>query len=203
MGHKVDQWTIAHNPTCAEEGSETGYCSVCEKEVTQPIAKLDHTPGDWTIATEATYDSSGTKTQICTVCGQEISKKSYTLSEDERIAYYKKDCTPVSYDDLYRYPDTYQGKRISCTVYIKDVETLDSAIFEDQYVGTLNGNTISVFDGRNVKEPKLRAGDTVVIYGEGRGYNTQFSYQSGLLGLPKNVQTEKIPSITIIYVDIR
>ena len=65
----------------------------------------------------------------------------------------------------------------------------------------MDGKSISITDGREVKEPKLREGDSVVIYGVGDGYNTQYSYEKGLiLGLPKNIESEKIPNIKMLYV---
>lgn len=78
---------------------------------------------------------------------------------------------------------------------------VDSFLFEDLYEAKLDGKSISITDGREVKEPKLREGDSVVIYGVGDGYNTQYSYEKGLiLGLPKNIESEKIPNIKMLYV---
>lgn len=86
------------------------------------------------------------------------------------------------------------------TVIITEDE-VDSFLFEDLYEAKLDGKSISITGGREVKEPKLREGDSVVIYGVGDGYNMLYSYEKGLiLGLPKNIESEKIPNIKMLYV---
>ena len=37
-GHRVEQWTVTLDPTCATDGQRTGTCTVCREEVHQVIA---------------------------------------------------------------------------------------------------------------------------------------------------------------------
>ena len=37
-GHRVEQWTVTLDPTCATDGQRTGTCAVCREEVHQVIA---------------------------------------------------------------------------------------------------------------------------------------------------------------------
>lgn len=37
-GHRVEQWTVTLDPTCATDGQRTGICTVCREEVHQVIA---------------------------------------------------------------------------------------------------------------------------------------------------------------------
>lgn len=204
LGHESDKWKVVKKATCSEEGEEKGVCSVCGEEVTRPIPKKEHVEGNWKIDFEATDTTTGARSKYCKVCGEKITTESYWLTEEEKIEYYKKDCESVSYDNLIRYPEKYENTRIKLTCSIAEVETVDSWIFEDQYEGKMGGNIISIMDKRTVKEPKLRAGDTVTIYGVGAGYNTMFTYQKGVFtGLPKNVETEKIPCVDMVYVTIK
>ena len=201
LGHVSDEWSVVEEATCSKEGSEKAICTICGEEVTRSIPKTEHTEGDWEITVEASDKSNGRRVKKCTVCGEELASESYSLTEEEKREYYKKNCESVSYDDLIRYPDKYKDTPIKIKVKIKDVETVDSMLFKDQYEGILNGKSISIMDDREVKEPKLRAGDSVTIYGVGAGYNTQYTYQKGLiLGLPKNIESEKIPCVSMLYV---
>lgn len=201
LGHTVEKWKTITKATCSEEGEEEGKCSVCGESVMQSIPKIEHVKKDWEITDVNVAAGTATKVMKCSICDAVIETKAYVLSADEKMDYYKDSCESVSYDDLIRYPDKYNGKPIKVKVTILDVETVDSVIFEDLYSAKLNGSTVSIFDGRDVKEPKLRKGDTVTIYGVGDGYNTEYTYRSGLiLGLPRDIETTKIPSIKIKYV---
>ena len=37
-GHRVEQWTVTLDPTCATDGQRTGTCTVCREEVHQVVA---------------------------------------------------------------------------------------------------------------------------------------------------------------------
>lgn len=60
VGHKVTRWTTTQEPTCEENGTKTGVCSVCNQEATVAIAALGH---DYDYSTE-------TEKYINTPCGQ-------------------------------------------------------------------------------------------------------------------------------------
>ena len=93
------EWTVTKDETCTDEGSKTGVCEVCKKEVTEKIdvkehsyseswtkdasghwhacvcgAKKDfeeHTYDTWKVVQEATCTQAGKKTVWCTVCEYE------------------------------------------------------------------------------------------------------------------------------------
>lgn len=105
----------------------------------------------------------------------------------------------VSYDDLLRYPDTYKEKKIKVTVKVSRVEP-DGIIFDGEIEAKLSGESVSLYDCRNTKEPKLREGDTITIYGYGNGVTTvKVKDTSGII--PKTVDKYDIPSINMMYID--
>lgn len=76
-GHTVDKWTVTKQPTCVEEGTKTGHCSVCNQDVTETIEKTGHTiDTEHPIKTEDKTESDGHiyKTYACSVCGQQTTQ---------------------------------------------------------------------------------------------------------------------------------
>ena len=93
------EWTVTKEATCTEEGTKTGTCKVCKKEVTEKIDVKGHSYSEsWTkdasghwyecvcgakkdfeehtydigkVAQEATCTQEGKKTVYCTVCEYE------------------------------------------------------------------------------------------------------------------------------------
>ena len=106
VGHTAD-WTVTKEDACTEEGEETGKCTVCKKDATQKIAKLDHTPGEWVVTEEAGWNVKGTRTRSCTACGTSIETEEYELSDEEAENGFKASCQSFSYDQIARDSDTY------------------------------------------------------------------------------------------------
>lgn len=80
-GHTVDKWTVTKQPTCVEEGTRTGHCSVCDKDVTETIEKTGHTiDAEHPIKTEDKTETDGHiyKTYACSVCGQQTTQITHT-----------------------------------------------------------------------------------------------------------------------------
>lgn len=76
-GHTVENWTVTKQPTCIEEGTKTGHCSVCDQDVTETIEKTGHTVDtENPIKTEDKTESDGHiyKTYFCSVCGQQTTE---------------------------------------------------------------------------------------------------------------------------------
>lgn len=110
-----------------------------------------------------------------------------------------EEATTPTYDDLLRYPDSYKEIKIKVDVKIVRVEP-DGIIFDGDIEATLSGETVALYDGRTTKEPKLREGDSVTIYGYGKGTTTvKVQDVSGIL--PKTVDKYDIPAIDIRYID--
>lgn len=80
-GHTVDKWTVTKQPTCVEEGTRTGHCSVCDQDVTETIEKTGHTiDTEHPIKTEDKTETDGHiyKTYACSVCGQQTTQITHT-----------------------------------------------------------------------------------------------------------------------------
>lgn len=202
-GHVADNWVTQTEATCAEVGLEVGHCKVCNVEMRRSIKRPDHTPGEWVTETEATDQEPGMRVLTCTECGEQIDSEKYELTEEEKMDYYKSDCATVSYDDLIRYPEKYKETKITCIITIEEIQTVDSFLFKDHYKAVMGEKLLSVYDDREVMEPKFMPGDRVEIYGFGKGYDTVYTYEkSDLFGLPTNIDTQKVPSIGIRYAQI-
>lgn len=113
---------------------------------------------------------------------------------------FKENAESPTYDDLDRYPETYKDKKIKVTITIDEVGTQESFLFADSYRGKMSGKEILIYDKREVKEPKLRKGDTVTIYGYGNGLS-EIKVQDKSGWIPKTVEKYKVPSIQIEYIE--
>lgn len=111
----------------------------------------------------------------------------------------------VTFEDLRRNPDTYEGKPLKMTIQVKKVD-VDGVIFNGAVWASYNGNQIIVYDYREIREPRLMAGDTITIYAEGNGFSTIKTYEkgTGLFGsdLGANVvKEEEVPCVKMKYTD--
>ena len=73
-----EEYTVDKEPTCAEEGTESIHCSVCEavKEGSaRTIEKLAHTYGEWEIVKEAKCTEAGSRKKVCADCGDEVTEE--------------------------------------------------------------------------------------------------------------------------------
>ena len=93
------EWIVTKEATCTEEGTETGTCKVCKKEVTEKIDVKGHSFGIWTTTKEATCTEEGSKTCVCEVCKKEVTEKidakghSYSGSWENDDKNHWKECT--------------------------------------------------------------------------------------------------------------
>ena len=63
--HTWGAWRITKEPTCAETGTKTRICTVCDQVETAAIDKRDHRAGAAATCTAA---------QFCTVCGEKLAE---------------------------------------------------------------------------------------------------------------------------------
>lgn len=70
LGHNVEEWKTTKKATCTEEGEKQGICTRCGENITESIAKTDHSYGDWTVTKEATCSEEGSKERTCSQCGE-------------------------------------------------------------------------------------------------------------------------------------
>ena len=72
-----ESFTIDKPATCAEEGSKSIHCSICDavKDGSEiVIQKTDHTFGGWNTTKEAACTEDGIHEKACTVCGNKVTE---------------------------------------------------------------------------------------------------------------------------------
>lgn len=111
----------------------------------------------------------------------------------------------VSYDELRRNPDTYNGQPLKMTIYVTEVET-DGWVFPGAIWAQYNGYEVIVNDSREIREPRLLSGDTIIIYAEGNGLSTIQTYEkgTGIFGsdLGANVVDEReVPCVSMLHTE--
>ncbi len=124
-----------------------------------------------------------------------------------------KDSTQViGYEDLYRYPETYESTPLRMNATITKIEDskLLGITYSLSYWATYEGETVILYDDRSVQEPTLKVGDKVTAYGYGDGKSTidikQKEYQGSLLigfSYNKTVDSYYVPRIKVEHFDIR
>ena len=72
--------TVVKEATCKEEGAQDVYCDVCKMVVrTEPIEKIEHTPGEWVID----EDAPCVERIHCTVCDEIIEEKEADIEKHD------------------------------------------------------------------------------------------------------------------------
>ena len=129
----------------------------------------------------------------------ENAKNNWNNELSEYLDYFKATAEHVTYDNLMRYPDSYREKRVVVAAVIEDVEP-DGILFNGKIKANMDGNELLINDGREIREPRLQAGDSVTIYGFGKGLaNVKVKDGSGLFA--ETVYEYSIPEISIRYVE--
>ena len=77
-GHSWNEaYTTDIESTCAEEGSESIHCSVCNavnETTVRAIEKKEHIYGEWTVTKKATCTGEGSRKKNCTNCGDTVTE---------------------------------------------------------------------------------------------------------------------------------
>lgn len=137
-----------------------------------------------------------------------IEEVTTTISLDE----YKACATQVSVQDLFRYPDSFNGQYITGTAKITQVDKDDifGYTYSQMYFAIMDGETIILDDIRQVKEPTIKEGDTIVFYGKGDGLIDidvkTSAYQGSLVfgfSYDKTVDIYEAPQIDVDYFEIK
>lgn len=115
---------------------------------------------------------------------------------------FQKEAQEVTYDDIYRNPETYSGVPIKITLYVDEYDTAYLGLV-DVYYCKIDGKDVYVEDYRTVKEPTIASGDTVIIYGYGSGMATLTESQKNIIGITTDSQKSQIPSIDMHYVELQ
>lgn len=129
----------------------------------------------------------------------DAAKQNWEDGMENYIEEFKAVAEKPTYDDLMRYPDSYNESKVVVSITITKVEP-DGMIFDGKIQATMNGEEILISDGRENREPRLQEGDMVTIYGFGKGLATVKEYdKSGII--PKVVNKYNIPEISIRYLE--
>lgn len=153
-----------------------------------------------TTITDAKITETGEKAQESYEALKAEYEEAQKLAAEKFEEEFRETAQEVTYDELSRYPDKYKSEKIKLTVNITDVEPEKYLIFAGYYKATFEGKEITVYDERDVKEPKLLDGDTVTIYGYGNGLTTVKQKRQGLI-FDETVNEYTIPSIAIKFLD--
>lgn len=131
LKHQFSDWKVTKKATCTEKGIEKRVCTNCKKEETREFARESHKLSNWEIIKEATYSDSGTRIRKCKVCGQEVKRETYSLSEEEKITWLKKNSKSNLYQDLARSPSQFKGQYVRFDCHI--LQIVSETKSEDQY----------------------------------------------------------------------
>lgn len=113
------------------------------------------------------------------------------------------DAESVSYEELLRYPDTYKDKKVKIELDITEVES-DGAIFNGTVTGVVPGteDEVALYDYRENREPRIREGDKLIIYGVGnKTVTVKVKDGEGLFA--KTIDEYYIPCLYIQYINFR
>lgn len=133
-------------------------------------------------------------------------------TEEEAEFNFKENCTFVSYEDLLRYPVTYETTsiKLNCKIDKVEISKLLGIKYATVYWGILDGQTIIIHDTRVIQEPTLREGDSITVFGYGNNLDIidkkQKAYQGSLLlgfSYNKTIDTYEVPSVNLKYVEFR
>lgn len=119
---------------------------------------------------------------------------------------YISQCEAADYKTLVDYPKASKGKQIVLEVTIKNV---DKGLFSSSIQALVGGDTekpVSLLDNRKVKEPALKVGDTLTVYGTADGVSTVSVTEenSGWFGtnfLNKKTGEYDVPIVKVFYTD--
>ena len=103
----AENYTVDREATCAEVGSESIHCTVCDatnEATVRAIPKKEHTYGEWKVTVEATCTKDGSKERVCADCGNKetetipatghVWNKEHTVDKEAT-------CTEVGYESIH------------------------------------------------------------------------------------------------------
>lgn len=180
------------------------------------LQDLDCTLADYSIKYEFSESPKGT------IISQDIAPNTelkmtyhpsfYVSVSKGTIDSYKSSAEIISYDDLYRLPESYRNTilKLDCIVSKIEKDDILGYTYSTVYWCVYNKETIIIYDERNLQEPTLKEGDHIVVYGLGNGLSKidikQKEYQGSLLiGFSYNatVDSYEVPCISAEYIEIK
>ena len=196
LGHKIESWTITQEASCTVAGSKQGICTTCGETAVQDIPLKDHSPSDWVITVEPTETSEGTHEKTCKVCGKTLETEKFSMSAEEIEARYKNNCQKISYKNLERTPDKYEGQNVKFSGYVVQVcSEASSPLYYSTYRVATSGrynNVVYIYVDNYGSGERILEDDYITFYGE---YDGLYSYTT------VRGDTLSIPSVDVRYVD--
>ena len=135
-------------------------------------------------------------------------KKNYkdVLNQDsiQEEKEFKANSVSVSYDDLLRYPETWQDVPIYLKLKVDDIDYptgfLDAALNGTTYLCVIPGTSdeLLVYDLRDNKEPTIMVGDTISFYGYLDGLGSIKVYDSNKI-INNTIDRYQVPKVYIRY----
>ena len=189
LGHGSREWTVVQEPTCSRKGKKTAVCDRCGEELERDIPQTAHTAGEWVVTVPATATSRGTRVKTCTVCGAEVSRESFTLTPEELEQLYKDGCQSISYDNLSRTPDVYEGTDVKFTGRVVQVcSEATSAEYYSTYRVATSGrydNVVMIYVDNYGSGTRILEDDWITFYGSYGGLYTYTTVLGASVTIPK------------------
>ena len=195
-GHQVEEWSQKSISTCAENGIESGICSVCGETVERKMPLLEHIPGEWEVVNTPTENSNGLRKKVCIVCGATLEKEEFSLTDKELKELYISKCKKISYENLCRTPDKYKGEYVKYSGYVVQICSEATSSYEySAYRVTTSGrydNIAYIIVDNYGAESRILEDDYITFYGT---YDGLFTYET--------VRGDEltIPKIKVAYID--
>lgn len=147
------------------------------------------------ITTESTTEATTTQEETTE---QETTEEPKAIDAEEL----KSNASEVTYEDIYRNPETWKEKEIKITVYVDKYESKFFGTVGTYYCN-VNGQQLLLVDVRSNEEPTIAAGDTVTVYGLGGGLATLTESQKNIIGITTDKQESKIPQINMYAAELQ
>lgn len=175
IDHNISNFEVITESTCSDFGVSAGECSMCHSIFEQQIPKINHTYIDYEIITDATFNEPGERVYTCTVCGKVSETEYFYLTDEEKIAWIKKNCESFgTYADVKRNSDDYYAKYVKVNVKCYQV------FYEDSSQQHILGNS-SYYDDpvcmvyfRDICDFRVIDGDYITAYGQ---YAGEYTYE--------------------------
>ena len=196
LGHTVTSWKVVTKSTCTQEGTENGSCTLCGDTIERTLELKEHTLADWVVTVEPTEGAKGTRVKLCKDCGKEVESEQFTLPPEEIEARYKSKCNKISYDNLARTPEKYEGEFVKFSGYVVQIcSEASSPLYYSTYRVATSGkynNVVLIYVDNYGSGERILEDDYITFYGK---YDGLYTYTT-VMGAQMT-----IPSIKVEYVD--
>lgn len=150
------------------------------------------------------YKKNDTKaTTEATTTQEETTEESTTEASTEiDVEELKSTAEDVTYEDIYRNPETWRDKELKIVVHVDKYESKFFGTVGTYYCN-VNGQPLLIVDVRKTEEPTIAAGDNVVVYGLGGGMATLTESDKNIIGITTDKQESKIPQINMYAAELQ